>query len=337
MKKILVIRVGRAGDMVMITPALLALLDNYPDHELHILTSQDGKRVLFGFDSRVTKIYMYEKSRLLNTVSRLKQIKEIQQEGYDYIFNFELKSSYKKIYRKLEVNIFELDETERQLNYAKRCLNVIQKSIHNEMPSYWDWLPVTKNGVDAARAQLSSAGVNDTDFVIGMHPSFSGLKKGIIAAKNKEYLREWPPEHFASLAKLIYRYASDNDINMKIIMDLLPEERTLGESIVKMSGGVISLFTDAPNFERYKATIKRMNLLITPNTGPMHIAAAVKTNIVALFVDWDPADCGPYMENKYYEVLRAEELDDNEIGLKAIKPENVLDACKRFLPKNNNE
>ena len=41
MNKILVIRVGRAGYMVMITPSLRALLDCFQGHELQILTCQD--------------------------------------------------------------------------------------------------------------------------------------------------------------------------------------------------------------------------------------------------------------------------------------------------------
>ena len=124
-------------------------------------------------------------------------------------------------------------------------------------------------------------------------------KKGVLSGKSKDYFREWPPEYFAALAKNLHDYAKNNNIQLKIIIDLLPEERELGEQIVTMSGGVISLLTCEPNFDRYKATIKRMNLFITPNTGPMHIAAAVKTCIVALFVEWDPKDCGPYMENEY--------------------------------------
>ena len=193
-------------------------------------------------------------------------------------------------------------------------------------------MPVTEEGIEKARQQLSEGGISDGDFIIGLHPSFSGSKKSVFSGKKKEYLREWPPEYFASLAKLIYKFAQNNNISIKILMDLLPEERELGESIVKMSGGVISLFTNPPNFERYKATIKRMNLLITPNTGPMHIAAAVNTNIVALFVDWDPSDCGPYMAYDHYEVLRAEDYMTNEKGLIAIKREIVLETCKKFMP-----
>jgi len=49
-EKILIVRVGRVGDMVMITAALKAILDEYPQAEIHVLTGADGKRVLSNID-----------------------------------------------------------------------------------------------------------------------------------------------------------------------------------------------------------------------------------------------------------------------------------------------
>jgi heptosyltransferase-1 len=331
MKQILVIRVGRAGDMVMITPALLAIIDNYPEHEVHILTSQDGKRVLSGFDSSITKIYIFQKKRVQTILARRKQLNDLQKTGYEYIFNFELKPSYKRLYKSLNAKVFELDESEPQLNYAKRCLNVVQKSIENEISNYWDWLPVTDDGVEKARIQLSGNGIYDTDFVVGIHPSFSGSKKGLFSNKNRNYMREWPVEYFAELINMLAKYSDENNLNIKIVIDLLPDEKVIGERIVEDVGDNLVLYTMKPDFQRYKALIKRMNLLITPDTGPMHIAAALGTKIVCLFSGKSPEDCGPYIDPTDYIALVAENYDAEE-GLQAIKPEHVFDACKRFLP-----
>jgi heptosyltransferase-1 len=331
MKQILVIRVGRAGDMVMITPALLAIIDNYPEHEVHILTSQDGKRVLSGFDSSITKIYIFQKKRVQTILARRKQLNDIQKTGYEYIFNFELKPSYKRLYKSLNAKVFELDESEPKLNYAKRCLNVVQKSIENEISNYWDWLPVTDDGVEKARIQLSGNGIYDTDFVVGIHPSFSGSKKGLFSNKNRNYMREWPVEYFAELINMLAKYSDENNLNIKIVIDLLPDEKVIGERIVEDVGDNLVLYTMKPDFQRYKALIKRMNLLITPDTGPMHIAAALGTKIVCLFSGKSPEDCGPYIDPTDYIALVAENYDA-EVGLQAIKPEHVFDACKRFLP-----
>lgn len=335
MKNILVIRIGRAGDMVMLTPALLAILDNYPEYQIHILTSVDGKRVLNGFHERLTKFYVFESGGLRSHIKRIRQKKQIRKCGYEYIFNYELKSSYKKIYQGLSATVFEIDKREDNLNYAKRCLNVVQRAVTKKIQNYWDWLPVTKEGVNKAKQQLMTAGINDDDYVVGIHPSFSGLKKGPLSDKSQNYLREWPPENFAEVIRLLASYSKENNLNLKLIMDLLPDEIELGNQIVKQSGNNVKLFTPKPEFERYKALIQRMDLLITPNTGPMHIAAAVGTKNICLFSGKSPEDCGPYMQEENYVALRSENYGDTNLGLRAIKPEHVFEACKRYLPSKD--
>ena len=328
------IRVGRAGDMVMITPSLKAILEYFPNHELHVLTSQDGRRVLSGFDPRISDLIVYKKKRLKTLLTRIRQHKNLRKAGYEYIFNFELKPDYKKIYKDLNLKVYELDRKEQDLNYAIRCLNVVRRSIGHSIQNYWDWLPVTQEGVEKAKKQLSDAGISNEDIVIGIHPSFSGSKTGLINLKGRNLLREWPPEYFSSVIRMLSDFGTENDLPIKIVIDLLPEERPLGEQIIRLSDNKAVLFTLKPDFQRYKALISRMNLLITPDTGPMHISAAVGTKIVCLFSGKSPEDCGPYMEPADYTALVAENYSDTE-GLKAIKPEHVFAACKKFLPGTN--
>jgi ADP-heptose:LPS heptosyltransferase len=64
----------------------------------------------------------------------------------------------------------------------------------------------------------------------------------------------------------------------------------------------------------------------------MHIGAAVGTRLVALFAGHDPRDCGPYVPENQFAVLRAEDMPKPELGLAAISPEKVFEACKPFLP-----
>lgn len=78
-----------------------------------------------------------------------------------------------------------------------------------------------------------------------------------------------------------------------------------------------------------------MNLLVSANTAPMHIAAAVNTPVVALFDGLLPEDCGPFMPSEQYTVLRAEETGKTEAGIAAITPESVLDVAPPYFPKQN--
>ena len=86
-------------------------------------------------------------------------------------------------------------------------------------------------------------------------------------------------------------------------------------------------------FEQYKAIIKRADLLVTPDSGPMHVASALGTRIIAFFSMKDPGDCGPYMPPEKFTILRTEDTEEPEKGVASISVESVLNACIALLEK----
>lgn len=329
--KILVVRIGRAGDMVMITPALNALTDKYPNAEITILTSPDGRRVLNNFHPQIKNVWILDRKKLFPFIQRTQLNHAIQKIDFSHIYCFETKANFAKLFRgsKAQQHILQ-DIKNSEINFADRCLRLIDSTLtKNQFPVY---LPVQEDAKKRAKSILQQAGISDETFLIGIHPSYSGLGKKF--GRNKKSLphRNWPISHWGALCKLIKDYANENEENIQIIMDLMPEEKELGYAIIEASENAVSLITPPPDFERYKATLARMDLLIVPNTGPMHIAAAVGTNIVSLFSIHNPKDCAPFTDENKLKILRAEDCQHPEQGLAAISAENVFHASKVFLP-----
>lgn len=329
--KILVVRIGRAGDMVMITPALNALINKFSDAEITLLTSPDGRRVLNGFHRNIKNIWILERKKLFPFIQR-KQIKhEIKQANFDHIFCFETKSSFSKLFLGscAQQHILQ-DIKQSEINFAERCLNLVDSSLSKDQ--YPVFLPVQEDAKQRALTILQEKSISNETFLIGIHPSYSGLGKKF--GRNKKSLphRNWPISHWGALCKRIKNYANENGQDIQIIMDLMPEERELGQAIIKESENSVSLITPPPDFERYKATLARMDLLIVPNTGPMHIGAAVGTNVVSLFSIHNPKDCAPYTDENKLVVIRAEDCEYPDRGLAAISAEDVFQASKVFLP-----
>lgn len=332
--KILVVRVGRVGDMVMITAAVNAILEHYPQAEIHMLTGRDGKRVFNDFSSRLTQFYEYNRKSLNVFWLRYKLKKIIGQEEYTDIFCFETKPSYLKLFSKSRAAIHVNKNCTKEKNFAWHCLQTVNK-VTGHPKNNWISLKVT----DAARIQsdkiFSEYSVDKSNFIIGLHPSFSALKKIKLRSQRDTHERGWPEQNWAELAIQINQYARDNDINIQIIMDLLEEDRALGERIKLMSNNIITILIPPMNFERYKATLQSMDLLVTPNTGPMHIAGALGTKMVALFSVEHPNNCGPYVPAEQYQALLAEDMPEPSLGLGAISVEQVVEACKKIINFNN--
>jgi ADP-heptose:LPS heptosyltransferase len=102
-------------------------------------------------------------------------------------------------------------------------------------------------------------------------------------------IKQWPPERFALVARAIV-----DDSGATIVLTGAAGDRPMAEIVkaalprdhVRDVVGHVDLLTLA-------GIIERMDLLVTGDTGPMHVAGAVGTPVVAIFGPSDPARYAP--------------------------------------------
>jgi len=326
------VRVGRAGDMVMITPALNMILQGCPAAEVHLLTSQEGRRVLSGFHPRLTQTFLYTRRIPKTWWERPRVIKTLRRQGYHRIFLFETNPHYQRLLAGVSAPLHRIENLVPDVHYCVRCLEVVQAALPEAPPPGWVTLPVTEDGRNKAEALLSRHGIGPESFVVGFHSTFSGTTLPFYRRARARH-RTWPQRHFAALARLLMQDAARRNRSLNIVTDVLPEERPFVDDLVRESQGSVTVLCDPPDFERYKAVVQRMNLFVTPDTGPMHIAAALGVPLVALFSGKSPQDCGPFVPPERCRVLRAEDTRRPGEGLTAITPETVFDACRDLMEK----
>lgn len=334
-KRILVVRIGRVGDMVMITPALQALLSRYSQARFTLLTNSDGKRVLKGFSERIDNTIIYNRKSLLPWFTRLRIKKMLNKVKFEHIYCFESKPGFLTLFSNLDATVYNLKSTsDKIINYSQRCLDLVSKGDNMKNSNITSTLPVTEEALYAANKQLESLQITKDDYIVGLHPSFSGLAKSFGRGKKHAHHKVWPIDFWSTLAIKIKDYAKQHQQKIIIMMDLVPDEKSIGQLIHQHSQGA-ALFQCPPlDFEHYKATLSRYDLLITPDSGPMHIAAAVNTQLIALFSRHDPRECQPFVPDDQFTVIRAEGMSQPEKGLAAIDPHTVFQACLAYLPKS---
>jgi ADP-heptose:LPS heptosyltransferase len=97
----------------------------------------------------------------------------------------------------------------------------------------------------------------------------------------------WPPEAFAALARIL---AGDG---LTPLVTHGPGEEGLADRIVAAAAGAARKCF-ATTLREYVELARRARLLVAADTGPLHIACAVGTPVVALFGPTDPARNGPF-------------------------------------------
>jgi heptosyltransferase-2 len=186
-------------------------------------------------------------------------------------------------------------------------------SLTHQVAYYWNLLkplglageppaPALSVSADEARAldeRLATAGIGSSDIVIGINPgsTYGGAKR-------------WLPERFAEVAqRLVGRLRQDEGSEVAVMILGAKGEESLGNSIAARIGARSAVLSGTTTIRELMAASKRCRLLLTNDTGPMHLAAAFGVPVVAVFgpTDWrttapygqeqavvrEPVDCAP--------------------------------------------
>ncbi|HSF68750.1 MAG TPA: lipopolysaccharide heptosyltransferase II, partial [Nitrospira sp.] len=148
--------------------------------------------------------------------------------------------------------------------------------------------------------RLARAGITADHVVIGINPgsTYGGAKR-------------WLPDRFAESTERLCRRVSDAGQRPAVVLIGAKGEEPLGREIASRLSVDAVVLSGATTIRELMAVIKRCALLVTNDTGPMHIASALRVPVVAVFgpTDWrttspsgedhtllrHPVDCAPCM------------------------------------------
>lgn len=101
--------------------------------------------------------------------------------------------------------------------------------------------------------------------------------------------KRWPLANFAALSKEIYRRSG-----LLTVIIGGAEDKERGEELARLIGPTATNLTGSGGFARLSAVLERASLLITNDSGPMHLSTAIGAPVLALYGPTNPAIVGPY-------------------------------------------
>ena len=140
--------------------------------------------------------------------------------------------------------------------------------------------------------------------------------------------KKWPAERYGYVAKQL---AEDG---FKTLINCGPGEKNLAQAVEADSGGAAEEI--ACSLTQLIAITRRAALFIGGDTGPMHLAAALRIPVVGIFGPTDPARNGPFGTRSI--VLRSPSSSTShshrehpDPGLLEISSDQVLAAARQLL------
>jgi len=294
-KRILVIKLIAIGDLVVALPTIKALKKSFPKTYLAILITPRVKEVVEGFPYLDKIIYydILDKDKGIRGLFKI--ISLLKKEGFDLVLELDhyyritsLITFFAGIKNRVGFDLpgqgrrglvtskvpylANVHEVETFLEAAR---GVGADISDKELVEIW----TSDQDKDYVDKFLKEVEVTKEDFLIGIHPG-----TGPSATS-----RRWAPEKFGKLADWLIK-----EKKAKVIFTGANSEINLiNESVTAMSSKPI-IAAGRINLKQFAELCRRCKLFIAVDTGPLHIAAAMKTRVIGLYGPNTPIKWGPY-------------------------------------------
>ncbi len=320
LKRILVVRTDRLGDVVLTLPVVSRLRSRFPQAHIGMLLRRYTGSIVQG-NPHLNVFHWYDRDDGLVPFGRL--LREIRRECYGAVvvvhptFRIALLVFLARIplrigtgYRFYSIlfnrRVFE-HRREGNRHEAEYNVNLLTGlGMPEDLSDGPLEFPVVISGdeVKAAETMLQELGVQVGKKRIIIHPGSGGSA------------RDWPVDRFAQLAKRL----SGSD-TVQILVTGSESERDRVQSVVRTAGtGAIDLGGRC-TVRDLAAVIGQADLFVSNSTGPLHIAAAVGTPVLGIYPQLPaigPQRWGPYSDRSH--VLVPDRPPDCRKCLKAKNP-----------------
>jgi heptosyltransferase-1 len=223
---------------------------------------------------------------------------------------------------------------------------IIGSASPRETPARWFYTEqvtlTTKHVVEHAAELVSRAFGSPLLPVVAPLPVDAGAEQWCDAVMQKDSRRtvflaptagwgakQWPAERFANVAMAL------SERGCRVLVNASPFGRDhVADAVIAASQGTATAI--ACTLPQLIALLRRVDLVIAGDSGPLHLAAALQKPVIALFGPTDPARNGPWATAS--RVLRNEaSVTDHrrhaqvESGLSRIRVDEVVTAADELL------
>ncbi len=334
-KRILLIRLRRIGDVIMTTPAVSVLKKNFPDSKLSYVVEKPYADLITGNP-------LIKETFILPAHSHIKDffsvIKKIRMKKFDAVIDFHggprsslmtllsgagLKIGYKIKYRHFIYHIkLERSPQTGPIHSVENHVNLVKV------------LGIKSGAIPPLYIPYSTEKENQRiEHIMSLH-NLSGSQYISLHIGAGNRFRSWDIQNYIRLCDLFSQKSG-----VKVVLIGAHEDKNSADTIIKSTeSSPLSLVGDL-SLREVRDIISHSSLFVGPDSGPMHIAASTGTPIIALFGPTLPANFGPWRaEHKIIQkdidcrpCRQRQCVHEDFRCLQDITPEQVYEASLDFL------
>jgi heptosyltransferase-1 len=332
--KILILKPSSLGDVIHAIPVLRLIKQAYPSSEIYWWISAELSSLLER-DPDLTGLFLFYRKKSESPFfwpTLIRELRRMRRMGFTHVIDLQslARSGITAWLANGEVTIGLDDPREGastfydvrvpRPSYETHAVDWYLQTLRyfNIKPHFrFDWLP---HRPDAA-SKMKLAGVQENRIILNPGAKWEN--------------KRWPKEYFRELASSI----SKNFPRTQIVLLGGKSDYELTAGIRNGTDSVLDLTGRTSLWEMIEV-IRGAQLMVTNDTGPMHIGAALKTPLVPLFGPTNPARTGPYgqisralqLNISCVPCMKAECHNPNQFEcLRRLEPSLVMEEVERRL------
>ncbi len=340
-KRVLIFNVNWLGDVLFSTAAIRNIRRNFPDGFIACAIPSRCYPILKGNPHLDEVLIFDEKDRDKGLLAKLKFIQSLKARKFDTVFLL-----HRSFTRALLCRLADIPE--RIGYHSKKRAFLLTKSIHPAQKDSMHRIDYYLNVVEQAGLKvedrylefffseedekyvndfITRQGIKESDLLVGINAGGNWLPK------------RWPKEYWARLADMMM----DNP-KLKVVITGGTNDTGLVSQITALMRHKPIVACNVFNVKQLGAFCRRLDLFITADTGPLHIANSVGAKaIIALFGPTSPKITGPFPDKNVTVVTGQVDCKipcyvigckDNRC-MKTILPEAVLNRAYEILRLGN--
>ena len=295
LRRVLIVRLGALGDVVHAIPVAAALRRAWPDVEIDWLVSAQHREILELVTCLDRVVVVNDRGQARGGRSILGAISDVRARRYDAVLDLQglIKSAL----------IARMSGAVRVIGFCRGYLRepwarVFYTQTHDPGGAGMFASTERRHVVHINLGLLTSLGVDPGLPEFPIRPIRSAVADEVRRDVGGRYAllnpgaawpnKRWPAQRFGALAERLQTRAG-----LPSVVLWGPGERALGDEIVAHSRGAARL-SPQTTIADLVALARGADVMLSGDTGPTHIAAAVGTPIVGIFGPTRPERNGPW-------------------------------------------
>ena len=293
-RKIIIFRLDHLGDVLLSIPAIANIRKSFPLAHITMVVNASSEplaRLIPYVDDIVcynARFFDRSDSVKILDIGHVIRFLNGMKKKYDLIFD--LRGSF------ISILFAIVSKSKYRFDRGTYLINRKLKSKPEEHEAEINLGIVARSGISIESKEISlNLGQNDSGFADALLYEFgaSNLRVIVIHPGSPTILKRWSEERYASLIiQLLLEYPS------RVLIIGGKSEKEIAEHIIsKVNDQNVIDLTGQMDICQLAAVLKKSDLFIGNDSGPMHLAASCGTKVIGLFGPTNHKRFGPYGSN----------------------------------------